>query len=59
MKKAAPVDEAAATVTAGAVVMIGGCLGVGSPYRIIDALIRQRRGATDAHLNVDAALRHA
>jgi len=44
MKKAVPVDEAAAMVAAGATVMVGGFMGVGSPHRLIDALIRQGRG---------------
>ena len=44
MKKAVQVDEAAAMVTAGAVVMVGGFMGVGSPHRLIDALVRQGRG---------------
>ena len=45
MKKAVPVSEAAAMVTQGAVVMVGGFMGVGSPHRLIDELIRQKRGA--------------
>jgi acetate CoA/acetoacetate CoA-transferase alpha subunit len=45
MKKAVPVSEAAAMVTQGAVVMVGGFMGVGSPHRLIDELIRQERGA--------------
>jgi acetate CoA/acetoacetate CoA-transferase alpha subunit len=42
MKKAATAREAAAHVVPGAVVMIGGFMGVGSPHRVIDELIRQQ-----------------
>jgi acetate CoA/acetoacetate CoA-transferase alpha subunit len=45
MKKAVSVREAAARVMPGAVVMVGGFMGVGSPHRLIDELIRQRIGA--------------
>ena len=44
MKKAVPLDQAVAMVPEGAVVMIGGFMGVGSPMRLIDELVRQRRG---------------
>jgi acetate CoA/acetoacetate CoA-transferase alpha subunit len=44
MKKAVPVSEAAAWVVPGAVVMVGGFMGVGSPHRLIDELIRQQTG---------------
>jgi acetate CoA/acetoacetate CoA-transferase alpha subunit len=44
MRNAISVAQAAEIVTDGATVMIGGFMGVGSPHRLIDALIR--RGAT-------------
>jgi acetate CoA/acetoacetate CoA-transferase alpha subunit len=44
LKNAVPVREAAARVVPGAVVMIGGFMGVGSPHRLIDELVRQRIG---------------
>ena len=45
MKNAIKVEKAAELVPDGAVVMIGGFMGVGSPHRIIDALVA--RGARD------------
>lgn len=44
MKKAVSVRDAVSQVTIGAVVMVGGFMGVGSPHRLIDELIRQRTG---------------
>jgi acetate CoA/acetoacetate CoA-transferase alpha subunit len=44
MKKPVPLDQAVAMVPEGAVVMIGGFMGVGSPLRLIDEMVRQRRG---------------
>lgn len=44
MKKAVPVGVAAAHVEPGAVVMIGGFMGVGSPHRLIDELVRRQIG---------------
>ncbi|MDO8771397.1 MAG: CoA transferase subunit A [Burkholderiaceae bacterium] len=44
MKKAVALAEAIAMVPEGAVVMVGGFMGVGSPHRLIDELVRQRRG---------------
>lgn len=41
MKRAIGADEAAALVTDGASVLIGGFMGVGSPHRLIDALVRR------------------
>jgi acetate CoA/acetoacetate CoA-transferase alpha subunit len=63
MKKAVPVSEAAATVPHGAVVMVGGFMGVGSPHRLIGKLmapgvaVQQVLDATDAELTVAAGLR--
>ncbi len=39
MKQASKVDQAAAMVTDGATLLIGGFMGVGSPHRMIDALV--------------------
>lgn len=47
MKSALKVEDAAALVPEGAVVLIGGFMGVGSPHRMIDALVaRGVRGLT-------------
>lgn len=48
MKKAIRSDEAAALVPDGASIMIGGFMGVGTPNRIIDALVA--RGARDLEI---------
>ena len=45
MKVAITADAAAALIPDGATLMIGGFMGVGSPHRLIDALLR--RGAKD------------
>jgi acetate CoA/acetoacetate CoA-transferase beta subunit len=44
MKNAVSVREAVARIAPGAVVMVGGFMGVGSPHRLIDELIRQGTG---------------
>jgi acetate CoA/acetoacetate CoA-transferase alpha subunit len=44
MKKAVPLEQAVAMIPDGATVMVGGFMGVGCPPRLIDELIRQRRG---------------
>ncbi|MEJ8825153.1 CoA transferase subunit A [Variovorax humicola] len=44
VKKPVPLNQAVAMVPEGAVVMIGGFMGVGSPVRLIDEMVRQRRG---------------
>jgi acetate CoA/acetoacetate CoA-transferase alpha subunit len=47
MKQAILVEDAAALIPEGAVLMIGGFMGVGSPHRLIDALVaRGTRGLT-------------
>lgn len=47
MKHAIPVEEAAALIPDGATLMIAGFMGVGSPLRLIDALVaRGTRGLT-------------
>jgi acetate CoA/acetoacetate CoA-transferase alpha subunit len=43
-RKVIPVAEAVAMIPAGARLMIGGFMGVGSPARLIDELLRQQRG---------------
>ncbi|SEA86130.1 CoA transferase subunit A [Variovorax sp. YR216] len=43
MKRPVPLEQAVAMVPDGAVVMVGGFMGVGSPMRLIDELVRQRR----------------
>ena len=47
MRSSIPPDQAASLVSDRAIVMIGGFMGVGSPHRIIDALVaRGARGLT-------------
>jgi acetate CoA/acetoacetate CoA-transferase alpha subunit len=41
MKKGITPQEAAAMISDGAVIMIGGFMGVGSPHRIIDAIVER------------------
>ena len=41
MKKTVQADQAVAKIPSGASVMIGGFMGVGSPIRLIDELVRQ------------------
>ncbi len=41
--KVVPVDEAVAMIPDGASVMIGGFMGVGTPERLVDELVRQRK----------------
>lgn len=43
MKKAIKVEEAVGPIPDGAVLMIGGFMGVGSPHRVIDELVRQKK----------------
>ena len=42
-RKAIPVAEAVSMIPDGATLMIGGFMGVGSPMRLIDELLRQGR----------------
>jgi acetate CoA/acetoacetate CoA-transferase alpha subunit len=44
MRKAISPEEAAALVPAGAALMIGGFMAVGTPERVIDELVRQGKG---------------
>src|SRR5262249_26889179 len=41
--KPIPLDQAVAMVPDGATVMVGGFMGVGTPERVIDEIVRQRR----------------
>ena len=41
--KPIPLDQAVAMVPDGATVMVGGFMGVGTPERVIDELVRQRK----------------
>lgn len=43
MKKLIPLADAVASIPDGASLLIGGFMGVGSPHRVIDELIRQRK----------------
>ncbi|WP_162578712.1 CoA-transferase [Variovorax sp. PBS-H4] len=43
MKRPVPLEQAVAMVPDGTVVMVGGFMGVGTPMRLIDELVRQRR----------------
>jgi len=43
-KRVLSAEDAAALIPDGAVLMIGGFMGVGSPHRILDALVRTGRG---------------
>ena len=47
MKTAIRADAAAAMIPDGATVLIGGFMGVGTPHRLIDALVA--RGAREPH----------
>ena len=42
MKQAMKAERAAAMITDGASIVIGGFIGAGSPHRIIDALLRRK-----------------
>lgn len=44
MTKSVALADAIAMMSEGAVEMLGGVMGVGSPHRLIDELVRQRRG---------------
>ena len=43
MKKLIPLADAVALIPDGASLLIGGFMGVGSPHRVIDELVRQRK----------------
>jgi acetate CoA/acetoacetate CoA-transferase alpha subunit len=44
MKKASSLANAVAMIPESSTIMVGGFMGVGSPQRLIDELVRQRRG---------------
>ena len=41
--KAVPVEEAVAMIPAGASVMVGGFMGIGTPERLLDEVVRQKK----------------
>src|SRR5579864_1640195 len=53
--KAVSVDESVAMIPNGATIMIGGFMGVGTPERLLDELVRQRKSELSVISN-DAAL---
>jgi acetate CoA/acetoacetate CoA-transferase alpha subunit len=53
--KAISVEEAVAMIPAGASVMVGGFMGVGTPERLLDEVVRQRKGGLSLICN-DAAV---
>ncbi len=55
LMKAVSVAEAVAMIPGGATVMIGGFMGVGTPERLLDELVRQKRGGLSIIAN-DAAV---
>jgi acetate CoA/acetoacetate CoA-transferase alpha subunit len=55
LMKAIPVEEAIALIPDGARVMIGGFMGVGTPERLLDEIVRQRKSGLKVIAN-DACL---
>lgn len=53
--RAVPVEEAVAMIPAGASIMVGGFMGVGTPERLIDEVVRQQKGRLSLISN-DAAV---
>ncbi len=53
--KAVPVEEAIAMIPNGATIMVGGFMGVGTPERLLDELVRQRKSELSIISN-DAAI---
>jgi acetate CoA/acetoacetate CoA-transferase alpha subunit len=53
--KAVPIEEAVAMIPNGATVMVGGFMGVGTPERLLDELVRQRKAELSIISN-DAAV---
>lgn len=54
--KAVAVEEAVAMIPAGASVMVGGFMGIGTPERLLDEMVRQQKTGFSAICN-DAASR--
>ncbi len=52
--KAVSVEEAVAMIPAGASIMVGGLMGVGTPERLLDEVVRQNKAGLTLVLN-DAA----
>src|ERR1700753_1267346 len=46
--KAVSVEEAIAMIPAGASIMVGGFMGVGTPQRLVDEIVRQQQGCGGA-----------
>jgi acetate CoA/acetoacetate CoA-transferase alpha subunit len=53
--RAVSVEEAIAMIPAGATVMVGGFMGVGTPERLLDEVVRQKKGGL-ALISNDAAV---
>jgi acetate CoA/acetoacetate CoA-transferase alpha subunit len=58
MNKSLSVHEAVAAIPEGAILMIGGFMGAGTPPRLIDALVRQGRGGLTVIANDTARPGH-
>ena len=48
--KAVSVEEAVAMIPNGASIMVGGFMGVGTPERLLDELVRQKKSRPFPHL---------
>ena len=53
--KAVSVEEAIAMIPAGASIMVGGFMGVGTPQRLVDEIVRQRKAGLSVISNDAAA----
>ena len=53
--RAVPIEEAIAMIPNGATVMVGGFMGVGTPERLLDELVRQRKSELSVISNDAAA----
>ncbi len=53
--KAVSVEEAIAMIPAGASIMVGGFMGVGTPQRLVDEMVRQHKAALSVISNDAAA----
>ena len=52
--RAISVEEAVAMIPAGASVMVGGFMGVGTPERLLDEVVRQRKSGLSLICNDSA-----